>query len=141
MKIGELARRTGLTVHTLRYYESIDLLPPPLRDAGGQREYDASILDWIAFLGRLKTTGMPIRKMRRYAWLRAEGAGTADTRRALLAAHREKVRAHLAELHACLAVLDAKIASYGDHEEKMDERDHIEPGEPVRARPRRAGGD
>ena len=65
MKIGELAKRTGLSPHTIRYYERIGLLPFADRDAGGRRDYDESILTWIEFLGRLKTTGMPIRAMQR----------------------------------------------------------------------------
>jgi len=60
MKIGELAKRTGLSAHTIRYYERIALLPRAERDYGGQRDYDESILAWISFLKRLKATGMPI---------------------------------------------------------------------------------
>ncbi|QIB34432.1 MerR family transcriptional regulator [Ancylobacter pratisalsi] len=114
MKIGELARRTGLSVHTLRYYERIGLLPRVARDASRQRDYDVSILPWIDFLGRLKTTGMPIRDMLRYAALRARGEATAAERRDLLAAHRARVRSNITELENCLAVLDTKIAGYAD---------------------------
>lgn len=112
MKIGDLARRTGLSAHTIRYYERIGLLPRPSRDDAGRRDYDAGALVWIEFLGRLKTTGMPIRDRLRYARLRAEGPATTPERRALLAAHRDRVRAHVAELQACLLSLDAKIAGY-----------------------------
>ena len=112
MKIGELARRTGLTAHTLRYYEKIGLLPYAARDLSGNRDYDVSILDWIEFLGRMKTTGMPIRDMLRYAELRSLGMGTKTERRELLEEHREHVREHVAELHACLRILDTKISAY-----------------------------
>jgi len=112
MKIGELAARTGLTAHTIRYYERIGLLPRAGRGASGQRDYSESILAWIAFLGRLKTTGMPISGMLRYARLRARGPETADERRRLLEAHRDAVCVHVAELRSCLAVLDTKIAGY-----------------------------
>jgi DNA-binding transcriptional MerR regulator len=54
MRIGELARRSGLSVHTIRYYEAIGLLPYPSRDQSGKRSYNATILAWIDFLGRLK---------------------------------------------------------------------------------------
>ena len=100
MKIGDLAKRTGLSAHTIRYYERIGLLPRAPRGPSSQRKYDASILPWIEFLGRLKTTGMPIRDIVRYAALRAEGSATEGARRELLAHHRANVRAHLAELHA-----------------------------------------
>lgn len=113
MKIGELAKRSGLTVHTLRYYERIGLLPPAARDLSGNRDYDESILRWIEFLGRLKTTDMPIRNMLRYTELRALGESTRSQRRELLAAHRDDVRMRIAELQTSLQILDAKIAAYG----------------------------
>ncbi|MCA0997658.1 MerR family transcriptional regulator [Alloyangia pacifica] len=112
MKIGDLARRTGLSVDTLRYYEKIGLLPRAARDDGGRRVYDADTLTWVAFLKRLRTTGMPIRDMLRYARLRAEGPATGPDRQALLEEHRAAVRARVAELQSCLTVLDDKIAGY-----------------------------
>lgn len=114
MRIGELARRSGLSVDTIRYYERIGLMPKADRDRANRRDYDARALVWIAFLGRLKTTGMPIREMQRYAALRAAGAETEAERRDLLVRHREMVRRRLAELRDCLDVLDDKIAGYGD---------------------------
>lgn len=123
MKIGDLAKRTGLSAHTIRYYERIGLLPRAPRGQSSQREYDASILPWIEFLGRLKTTGMTIRDMLRYAALRAEGSATEAARRELLARHRAGVRAHVAELHACLSVLDTKIAGYAGLSRMEDNHD------------------
>jgi DNA-binding transcriptional MerR regulator len=126
MKIGELARRSGLSAHTLRYYEGIGLLPYADRDHSGQRDYDANILVWIEFLGRLKTTGMPIRDMLHYAALRQRGAETEAERRALLENHRQTVRAHIGELQACLLVLDTKIAGYSgpEHSPKQRTKNH-----------------
>ncbi|MGJ4890574.1 MerR family transcriptional regulator [Bradyrhizobium sp. HKCCYLRH3099] len=133
MKIGELARQSGLTAHTIRYYERIGLLPRADRDHARQRDYDASILTWIEFLGRLKATGMPIRDMLRYAELRAGGAATEPERRRLLERHREAVRAQVATLQDCLLVLDGKIAGYAGSSERTDEHDAIHP-EPIRNR-------
>lgn len=116
MKIGALAERTGLSPDTLRYYEKIGLLPRPARDDGGRREYDVSVLPWISFLEKLKACGMPIRDRLTYARLRAEGDQTGPARRALLEHHREVVRAQVAELTACLDVLDAKIDGYAKQE-------------------------
>lgn len=121
MKIGELARRSGLSADTIRYYERIGLLPRADRDRSGQRDYDLSILVWIDFLRRLKMTGMPIRDMLRYAALRERGAGTETERRELLERHREEVRARLAGLSDCLFVLDNKITAYA---QTMKARDH-----------------
>ncbi|MBW6419500.1 MerR family transcriptional regulator [Celeribacter sp. PS-C1] len=123
MKIGELAKRSGLSAHTIRYYERIGLLPYADRDAGGRRDYDESILVWIAFLDRLKTTGMPIRDMLRYAELRAAGDHTGPERRRMLEEHREEVRAHLADLQSCLLVLDTKIDTYVEAEQRTHSHD------------------
>lgn len=112
MKIGELARRSGRSTHTLRYYERIGLLPLPRRDGSGQRDYDASVLVWLAFLERLRATGMPIREMLDYAALRARGDETAQARCALLESHRERVREHASLLQASLEMLDTKIEGY-----------------------------
>ena len=124
MKISELAKRTGLSAHTIRYYERIGLLPFADRDAGGQRDYDETVLIWIGFLKRLKTTQMPIREMLQYAELRAQGDQTGPERRALLELHRERVRAHLAELEDSLLVLDTKIDSYVEAEKRTQNHDN-----------------
>ncbi|MBR1168675.1 MerR family transcriptional regulator [Bradyrhizobium liaoningense] len=137
MKIGDLAKRTGLSAHTLRYYERIGLLPYADRDRSGQRDFDASILTWITFIGRLKTTGMPIRDMLRYAALRDEGEATGAARRQMLEIHRERVRTQLAELRECLLVLDTKIAGYASDEQRTKKND-ARPNtgrKPLRSRP------
>jgi DNA-binding transcriptional MerR regulator len=144
VKIGQLAKRSGLSAYTIRYYERIGLLPYVDRDRSGQRDYDASILTWIEFLRRLKATGMPIREMLRYADLRDRGAGTEAERRELLERHRERVRAHVADLQACLLVLDTKIAGYAGAEARIKTYD-ARPSEmrrkPTGARQARTGRD
>ena len=74
--IAQVATLSGLSAHTLRYYERIGLLDPVARVHGGQRRYDAKDLAWLAFLQRLRATGMPIRDMQRYAELRRQGEST-----------------------------------------------------------------
>jgi len=123
MKIGELATRSGLSVHTLRYYEQIGLLPRAHRNPSRHRDYDPDILVWIEFLGRLKTTNMPIREMLRYAQLREQGPSTAVERCTLLVDHRDQVRATIATLNACLAVLDVKIAGYAGSTKQVERKD------------------
>ena len=127
MKIGELAERCGLSAHTIRYYEKIGLIPYASRDSSSQRDYDASILIWIEFLGRLKTTGMPIRDMLRYAALRERGVETQAERCAMLEQHRESVRTRARELTACLLVLDNKISGYLDQLQKDNDHDTAPP--------------
>jgi DNA-binding transcriptional MerR regulator len=137
MKIGQLAKRSGLSAHTIRYYERIGLLPHAARDPSSRRDYDASILIWIEFLRRMKATGMPIREMLRYAALRERGAGTQAERRALLEEHRERVHRRVVELQECLIVLDAKIAGYSGSKEGIHGHDAALPQrrtEPARPR-------
>lgn len=112
MRIAEFARATGFPVDTLRYYEKIGLIDPPLRDSAGHRVYGAGELRWAEFLHRLKTTGMSISEMLVYARARSEGDHTAPERAGMLRAHRAEVAARVAELQECLTVLDTKIATY-----------------------------
>lgn len=137
MKIGDVANRTGLSVHTIRYYERIGLIPVAVKDGSGQRRYDESIFPWIEFLGRLKTTGMPIKGMLRYARLRADGRATEPERRAILVAHRDAVRERVAELQACLLALDGKIADYSAAMKRIEHAKHQLPThQPTRKPPR-----
>lgn len=122
MKIGQLANTTGLSAHTIRYYERIGLLPFAPRDDAKQRQFDASSIIWIEFLGRLKSTGMPIRDMLRYAKLRESGVSTNPERLALLKEHREHVREHISELNASLLLLDSKIESYDVEKDAQDDK-------------------
>lgn len=112
LTIAEMAERTGVSVHTLRYYERIGLLTVA-RGAAGHRVYGAGDFARVVFLNRLRMTGMPIRELRRYVALVGEGEQTVPERLAMLIAHREAVRAQLAELQFALATVEFKIAAYG----------------------------
>lgn len=110
--IAEAARRSGLSIDTLRYYERIKLVDPPARDAAGRRAYSDDDLAWLEFLTHLRTTGMPIKMMREYAQLRWQGDASAARRRNILLEQRNSVRGRIAELQACLDILDYKIDNY-----------------------------
>jgi DNA-binding transcriptional MerR regulator len=113
MSIAEAARRTGVSVHTLRYYERAGLVVTSVdRTAGGRRRYRQLDLDWIKVCTRLRATGMPIRTIRRYAELVAAGRGNEDERLGLLEVHRAEVTAKLAELQGNLELIDHKIDVY-----------------------------
>lgn len=110
--IAEAARRSGLSIDTLRYYERIKLVQPPERDAAGHRAYSDEDLAWLGFLTKLRTTGMPIKMMREYAELRRYGESAAPRRMAILVEQRRSVHDRIAELQSCLDVLDYKIDNY-----------------------------
>ncbi|MGW0748665.1 MerR family transcriptional regulator [Streptomyces sp. NPDC002587] len=110
--ISEVEARTGLTQHTLRWYERIGLMPHVDRSHSGQRRFSDGDLNWLAFVGKLRATGMSVADMVRYAELVREGEHTVDERRDLLERTRRDVRARLSELTDALAVLDYKIDLY-----------------------------
>ncbi|CAM3325652.1 MerR family transcriptional regulator [Polaromonas hydrogenivorans] len=112
LTITEVAKRTGLTAYTLRYYERIGLIAPVARAGGGQRRYAASDMDWLEFLLRLRATGMPIHRMQEFARLRSEGNATAGARREMLENHLAQVLAQVQALQQSAQVLQAKIGHY-----------------------------
>ena len=76
LTIAEAAARTGLTAHTLRYYERDGLMLRDVdRSATGHRRYEDQDLQWIQLLTCLRGTGMPISDVRRYAALVRDGGG------------------------------------------------------------------
>ncbi|WP_416976080.1 MerR family transcriptional regulator, partial [Streptomyces sp. 4F14] len=107
--ISEVAAFTGLTAHTLRWYERIGLMPHVDRSHTGQRRFSNRDLDWLSFVTKLRLTGMPVAHMVRYAELIREGDHTFEERQELLEATRRDVRTRIAELQETLAVLDYKI--------------------------------
>src|SRR5579875_667422 len=112
LTIGEVAERTGLSRHTLRYYERGGLMLSVGRGASGHRRYSELDLGWIELITKLRATGMPIREVRRYADLVRAGDGNEQERLALLRAHRARVRAELDTMTAHLGAIDAKIGFY-----------------------------
>lgn len=115
--ISEVVAHTGLSAHTLRWYERIGLMPHVDRSHTGQRRYTNKDLGWLDLVSKLRLTGMPVADMVRYAELVNEGEHTYPERLQLLMAHREDVRKRIAELQETLAVLDYKIDVYaGAHQ-------------------------
>ena len=111
--IAEAAEISGVSTHTLRYYERAGLMLTPVdRASSSHRRYSPADLSWVAFLTRLRMTGMPIAGIRRYTELVRAGASTIAERRELLVAHRERVREELADITASLRAIDDKIDIY-----------------------------
>lgn len=100
LTIGELARRTGTKVETIRYYERIGLLPAPARTAGNYRAYDAGHLGRLSFIRRARDLGFPIEQVR-------DLLGLADQRERPCAAVDAIARQHLAEVDRKIADLTA----------------------------------
>jgi DNA-binding transcriptional MerR regulator len=117
LTIAEAARASGVSVHTLRYYERAGLIDGVDRASSGHRRYADDDLAWVEVLRRLRATGMPIRRIQRYAELVRAGEGNEHERLELLREHRAAVRAELAEVRRHLAFIEQKITTY---EEKVD---------------------
>ena len=107
MNIKEFSKITGISAHTLRYYEKIGILQEVKRNASGHRNYTERDIVWAEFINRLKETGMPLAQIKEYASLRKRGECTAKTRMNLL------------EQHAL--VLKQKITEEQQHLKKINE--------------------
>lgn len=123
MSIAEVAERTGLSAHTLRYYERVGLIDAVERSSSGHRRYQESDLAWIDFLKRLRRTAMPIEQMRDFAELRRIGPSSAGSRRGLLEAHRRRIQVEVEALTDNLVAIDDKISYYSDLATNQQNRD------------------
>jgi len=113
LTIQEAAEATGLSAHTLRYYERIGLIHPIEREENTRRLYTADDIGWIDFLTRLRATGMSIRDMQRYAELQRQGDETLPQRLEMLKVLRDRVEGRIRELHEHLKLVNTKIEIYG----------------------------
>lgn len=109
--IGEFSKVTGLGIHTLRYYEHEGLIIP-LRNSSNRRRYSEKDIAWIAFIKRLKATGMPIKEIKKYAALRTKGDATLSERMKMLVQHRQSLNKQIRQLQEHEAILDEKIVFY-----------------------------
>jgi DNA-binding transcriptional MerR regulator len=113
LSISDVAAATGLTTSTLRYYEQEGLLRGEIdRASSSHRRYSEQDLAWVSFITKLRSTGMPIRDIRRYTELAREGDHTTPARLALLVEHRERVLAQLEDMQRSLDAIDFKITTY-----------------------------
>ncbi|MCU1597308.1 MAG: MerR family transcriptional regulator [Glaciihabitans sp.] len=113
VSISEAAALTGLSTHALRYYEREGLMLGGVdRASSTHRRYTEADISWVVFLTKLRSTAMPIAKVREYVDLVREGEESTSARLELLLAHRANVLAQLDEITQSLAAIDYKIATY-----------------------------
>jgi DNA-binding transcriptional MerR regulator len=114
--IQQAARRTGLSVPTLRYYEQVGLIDPvPRGESSGHREYDDATVQAVEALACLRTTGMSIEDMRRYRDHMA--SGDAAEQRALFATQVERVSAEIEGLELRREYLREKVRLWSARED------------------------
>ena len=112
MNIKKVSELTGLSAHTLRYYEKIGLLIDVKRNHSKHRYYTETDLKWIEFIIRLKETAMPLSEMRRFARLRYKGDSTLEERRQMLEVHNRRIKDKIELLQKNQQKLDLKIEHY-----------------------------
>ncbi|MET8968704.1 MerR family transcriptional regulator [Streptomyces hydrogenans] len=116
LSIGEVAERTGLSVHALRFYEREGLLVGPVqRTSGGRRRYTPVDVDWLLICVKLRASGMPIADLQHFAELVRHGPGNEAERLRLLDDHRQRVDAQIQALEECRSVIAWKVGVYAEH--------------------------
>ena len=107
--IQQVCEKTGLTAHTLRYYEKEGLLTGVARSTGGFRQYSDEDMEWLGLICCLKNTGMSLQEIARFVQLAHEGDGTLEERVKLLKDHREKLIARMDEMQKYLDKITWKV--------------------------------
>lgn len=110
--IAEVAEKTNLTPHTLRYYEKEGLLPFVDRSDTGNRDFKDKDMEWLELICCLKNTGMSIKQIKEVITLCLKGDDTLEIRREIFIRHREEVLSQIEELHKNLDKINCKINYY-----------------------------
>ncbi len=116
LSIGQVAERTGLSVHALRFYEREGLLADPVRrESNGRRVYSEDDVDWLAMCIKFRSSGMPLDTIRRYTELVRLGSGNEQDRLDLLRGHQDSITAQIEDLQESLRVITHKVTIYEEH--------------------------
>jgi DNA-binding transcriptional MerR regulator len=110
--IADIARETGLTYDTIRYYEKIGLVPAPDRTENGQRQYGKLDLERFLFIVRLRQTRMPIKSIERYMQLAMDQEYESCYN--VLLEHKQQIDQQLTEIQSTLEVMNFKLEHYQD---------------------------
>lgn len=119
MKIKALSEKTGLSNHTLRYYEKVGLIQDVKRGAGGVRDYSERDVDWINFLKCMKKTGMPIEELKIYADSFYSDNPDVTERIKVLSNHKDRLEDEIKRLQEASSYVDHKIAYYENFEKEQ----------------------
>jgi len=112
MTIKEAAKKTGISIDNLRYYERIGLVPQVPRTQSGIRNYDEMAIHWIEFAMRFKKAGVSLEAIREYIQLALHGESTKEARREILLETKAGLEKKLHDIHATLDVINYKVDTY-----------------------------
>jgi MerR family mercuric resistance operon transcriptional regulator len=117
LTIGELSRRTGVNIETIRYYERIKMLPAPPRTSSGRRLYGPAEIRSLAFIRRSRELGFRLDEIRALLDLSAaNGENTCSEVREVAARHLADIRAKIVDLRAMARVLSDAVQRCGTGE-------------------------
>ena len=119
MNIKQFSKLTGLSVHTLRYYEKIGLMPDIKRDINDYRDYSKEDIEWVNFINKVKTTGMSIVDMQAFAELKKEGECNIPQRIEILERHKKHIENVLKNTRETLEKIDFKLDCYKKNVKKI----------------------
>jgi DNA-binding transcriptional MerR regulator len=121
LSIGEVARRSGLSVHALRFYEREGMFANPVRRlANGRRVYHEEDLEWLAICTKLRASGMSLPAIRQYIELVRQGPGNEKERLEVLRQHQNHVQTQIQALQEVLDVMQQKVRIYTDRVARGD---------------------
>jgi len=112
--IQDVSKKTGLSAHTLRYYEKEGLITGVERSRGGFRQYTDEDLEALGLVCCLKNTGMSLQEILRFVQLTREGDHTLEERVELLREHRENVIQRMAEMQKYLDKVTWKLNFFSE---------------------------
>ncbi|MGI9587383.1 MAG: heavy metal-responsive transcriptional regulator [Dietzia maris] len=98
MRIGELAATAGTTPKTLRYYESVGLLPPPQRTLNGYRDYPEHAISRIDFIRRGQSAGLSLARIGEILRIRDDGQAPCAHFDTLLVTRLDEIDQQIADL-------------------------------------------
>jgi DNA-binding transcriptional MerR regulator len=120
MNIRDFSELTGMSPHTIRYYEKIGIFRKINRNNGGHRFFTSNDVAWAGFIKRLKDTGMSLKRILEYANLREEGEHTAGDRMEILEKHADVLEKKISVYKQNLKKLREKIIYYEELEKNLD---------------------
>jgi len=119
MRIGELARRSGLATSAVRYYEQLGLLPAPARTASGYRSYADDIVHRLTFIRSAQAVGLTLAEVRQVLGVRDAGEAPCRVVTDLIDRRHDEVSARIAELQA----LEQELTRLRERAKRLEPRD------------------
>jgi DNA-binding transcriptional MerR regulator len=123
MRIGELAKRAGVSTKTIRYYEDIELLPEPARSANDYRDYGPEDVERLLFIRDAQATGLTLDEIGFILDIRGRGESTCAHVVDLLDAHLEELDRHIDELQRTRR----HLAALTEHARTLDPTECTDP--------------